>query len=267
MNFFDQFKKEHIIIAHRGFRSIRAENTIEAFKEAYKKSDMFEFDVQFTKDFKPIVMHDDSLLRTTNVKDIFKSKNSYLIKDFSLKEIQKLDNSSWFNDADPFKTIKNSKVSIATLNSIKNRKIAGLDEVLSFIREFNFPANLEIKDNDYFSYDKIADTISQAILTNDVVDICIVSSFNHNFLKYIKSHYPQIKIAALFEKKEPKNLYSYLKMLMVDAYHIDKSLVEKNKIEHLKSLNIYTNVYTINSKDLEMALFKDGVKGIFTDYL
>jgi len=47
MNFFNQFDKKNIIIAHRGNRSKYPENTIEAFRQAIGKSDMFEFDVQY----------------------------------------------------------------------------------------------------------------------------------------------------------------------------------------------------------------------------
>jgi len=267
MNFFDQFKKEHIIIAHRGYRSIRAENTMEAFRAALGKSDMFEFDVQFTKDFKPVVVHDDSLVRTTNVKEIFKHRSSYNVRDFDLKEIEKLDSSSWFEKADPYKTIKNHKVSIAVLNAINDKSVATLDEVLTFIKENNFPANLEIKDSTFWDNDAIAKTIAAKVVEYDIINLCIVSSFNHNYLKYIKTNYPQIKIAALFEKKDPNDIQNYLTNLKADAYHIDKTLAVEEKINKLKNIGIYTNVYTINSKDEEKKLFDMGIKGIFTDIL
>jgi len=37
LNFFDNFTKEHLIIAHRGYRSIRAENTLSAFEASLGK--------------------------------------------------------------------------------------------------------------------------------------------------------------------------------------------------------------------------------------
>ncbi|NPA74185.1 MAG: glycerophosphodiester phosphodiesterase [Epsilonproteobacteria bacterium] len=268
MNFFDRFDKEHIIIAHRGYRSIRAENTLDAFKEAIGKSDMFEFDVQYTKDFIPVVIHDDTLCRTTNAKSIFKDKVSpYYVKDFTLKEIKELDNSEWFLKSDPFGTIDTGEIDTDTLYSLPNSFISTLDTILEFIKDEDFPANLEIKDSKYFDSEKIAKDISHRMRSADILDSCIVSSFNHAYLKLLKKLDKDIKIAALFEKEERAELLKYLKELDVDAYHIDKSLVKKDKIKLLKDNGIYTNVYTINDSEEKKSLFNEGVKGIFTDKL
>jgi len=265
MNFFDQFEKEHIIIAHRGLRSIRAENTLEAFKVSIGKCDMFEFDVQYTKDFIPVVIHDDSLVRTTNAEDIFRDKKSFNVRDFTLEEIRELDNTSWFIQKDPFLSIKDKKVDKKEIESLHKQSISTLDEVLSFIKQSDFPANLEIKNSNFFDPKDISQDILKRVLRFEATALCIVSSFNHSYIEKMKKSEKSIKIAALFEKKDKKNLFSYLKELDVDAYHIDKSLAEKKKIEMLKGEGIYTNVYTINDKKEEALLFSKGVKGVFTD--
>ena len=54
------------IVAHRGYASKYSENTLEALNEAVKAgAKMVEFDVQFTKDLTPIMLHDDNFKRTT----------------------------------------------------------------------------------------------------------------------------------------------------------------------------------------------------------
>ena len=56
------------IVAHRGFASKYSENTLEALSEAVKiGATMVEFDVQFTKDLTPIMIHDDNFMRTTGL--------------------------------------------------------------------------------------------------------------------------------------------------------------------------------------------------------
>jgi glycerophosphoryl diester phosphodiesterase len=56
------------IVAHRGFASKYSENTLEALSEAVKiGATMVEFDVQFTKDLTPIMIHDDNFIRTTGL--------------------------------------------------------------------------------------------------------------------------------------------------------------------------------------------------------
>jgi hypothetical protein len=55
------------VCAHRGASKTHPENTLSAFKEAIRfGAQMIEFDVRMTKDSTLIVIHDDSLGRTTN---------------------------------------------------------------------------------------------------------------------------------------------------------------------------------------------------------
>ena len=56
-----------LIIAHRGYRARYPENTLVAFEAAMDAgADMIELDVLLTKDRKIVVIHDESLDRTTN---------------------------------------------------------------------------------------------------------------------------------------------------------------------------------------------------------
>ena len=65
-----------ILVAHRGFAGKFLENTLEALNETVKLGvTKVEFDVQFTKDLVPVMLHDTSLLRTTGVDDSIFSLN------------------------------------------------------------------------------------------------------------------------------------------------------------------------------------------------
>lgn len=56
------------VIGHRGAASYAAENTLESFREARRRGATWvETDVKLTADGVPILMHDDSLKRTTGV--------------------------------------------------------------------------------------------------------------------------------------------------------------------------------------------------------
>jgi len=90
-------------IAHRGARSLAPENTISAARKALEVgADGWELDVQMSRDKKMVVIHDESLVRTSNVKEIFPHREPWLVRDFTLKELQELDFGSWFNETDPF---------------------------------------------------------------------------------------------------------------------------------------------------------------------
>ena len=57
-----------IVIGHRGAAAYAPENTLDSFREARRRGAAWvEIDVKLTADGVPIVMHDDSLKRTTGV--------------------------------------------------------------------------------------------------------------------------------------------------------------------------------------------------------
>ncbi|MFF4228437.1 glycerophosphodiester phosphodiesterase [Streptomyces sp. NPDC001820] len=86
-----------LVIAHRGASAYAPENTFAAIDLA---ADMgfawVENDVQRTKDGELVVVHDDSLARTTDVEQRFPSRAPWKIKDFTAAEIATLDAGSWF---------------------------------------------------------------------------------------------------------------------------------------------------------------------------
>lgn len=71
-----------LVIAHRGASIESDENTLAAFQKAIELNvDMIEFDVRQSKDHTPIIIHDDTLQRTTN--------GVGLVSSYRLKEIKK----------------------------------------------------------------------------------------------------------------------------------------------------------------------------------
>jgi glycerophosphoryl diester phosphodiesterase len=56
------------VVGHRGAAAYAAENTLESFREAKRRgATWIELDVKVTRDGVPIIMHDESLARTTGV--------------------------------------------------------------------------------------------------------------------------------------------------------------------------------------------------------
>ncbi len=61
-----------IVIAHRGASAYAPENTLPAFRRAIDMgADFIEYDVQVTKDKQLVILHDQTLERTTNVEELF----------------------------------------------------------------------------------------------------------------------------------------------------------------------------------------------------
>ncbi|WP_413756691.1 glycerophosphodiester phosphodiesterase [Streptomyces sp. MMBL 11-3] len=86
------------IVAHRGASAQAPENTLAAVDRAARLGfSWVENDVQRTKDGKLVVIHDDSLARTTDVEQVFPGRSPWKVKDFTAAEIARLDAGSWFD--------------------------------------------------------------------------------------------------------------------------------------------------------------------------
>ena len=81
-----------IPIAHRGLLRHAPENTLPAFAACLELGIGFELDVRTTRDGHLVVLHDDSILRTTNGPD-------RSIRDLTLEEVRQLDAGGWFDQA------------------------------------------------------------------------------------------------------------------------------------------------------------------------
>jgi len=91
---------EPTVIAHRGASAYAPENTLASIdKAAALGFHWVENDVQRTKDGSLVVIHDDSLKRTTNVEQVFPGRAPWKVKDFTAAEIARLDAGSWFSPA------------------------------------------------------------------------------------------------------------------------------------------------------------------------
>jgi len=94
-------------IAHRGASGYAPEHTMAAYRLAIEQGvDFVEQDLGVTKDGVLVCLHDDTLERTTNVEEVFpdrattdarSNRKRWLINDFTLAELTRLDAGSWFD--------------------------------------------------------------------------------------------------------------------------------------------------------------------------
>ncbi len=97
------------LIAHRGASSYAPEHTAAAYRLAIAQGAHYvEQDLQVTKDGQLVCLHDLTLERTTNVKQLFPGRartasregrdlTGWHVTDFTLAEIKQLDAGSWFD--------------------------------------------------------------------------------------------------------------------------------------------------------------------------
>jgi len=79
-----------ILVAHRGLLRHAPENTLPAFATCLELGIGFELDIRTTKDGKLVVLHDDTLGRTTN-------GPNRSVREFTLAELKRFDAGRWFH--------------------------------------------------------------------------------------------------------------------------------------------------------------------------
>lgn len=85
------------VVAHRGASAYAPENTLAAVDKAAQLGIRWvENDVQRTRDGELVVLHDESLQRTTDVEEVFPDRSPWKVRDFTAAEIARLDAGSWF---------------------------------------------------------------------------------------------------------------------------------------------------------------------------
>jgi len=79
-----------ILVAHRGLLRHAPENTLPAFATCLELDIGFELDIRTTKDGKLVVLHDDTLERTTD-------GPNRSVREFTLAELKRFDAGRWFH--------------------------------------------------------------------------------------------------------------------------------------------------------------------------
>ncbi|KJR98469.1 MAG: hypothetical protein VR65_20865 [Desulfobulbaceae bacterium BRH_c16a] len=269
MTFFDNFKSSRLIAAHRGYRSKRPENTLSAFRASIGHCHFIELDLQMSNDYIPVVIHDSSLERTSNAKVKRHQFNLHSLKvsDWTLLQLKTLDFGAWFLDTDPFATLYNKKVAPEEVMRELPQTIMTLEEVLLHPALCKIPINIEIKDHKGRKQSKnVAETVIEVVNRTNSINRVLISSFNHDYLVIVKSFAPKISTAALAENSHPDELVDYLRSIEVAAYHPADEIVDRDIIRRLRAAGIGVNVYTVNCKERQNALFAMGATAVFTDY-
>ena len=91
-------KVRAVVAAHRGSPGLAPEETLASYRQALAEgAEVLEGDVQLTADGEMVLVHDDTLVRTTDVETVFPDRAPWRVGQFTLAEIKRLDAGSWFD--------------------------------------------------------------------------------------------------------------------------------------------------------------------------
>lgn len=261
-------------IAHRGYSGKFDENTMIAFKKAIEyKADGIETDVQLSKDNIPIIIHDETLDRTTNghgyVKDYtldelkrFITKSMPKVKALKENALGQLQYSKYNNilKLDEY-TVEETRY----FQSKNGEEIPTLRELLELVAGSNLKVlNLELK-NSIIPYSGLEEKVLSMIYEYSLQDKIIISSFNHLSLVRIRKLDKEIKLGALTDSTLA-NVPRYLQEISVECYHpFFPSILNKEYMKEIKDAGIIVNPYTVNEEEHMNMVIKANVNSIITN--
>jgi glycerophosphoryl diester phosphodiesterase len=180
-----------LIVAHRGDSFHAPENTLEAARRARAAgADAWELDVQLTRDGVPIVLHDASLVRTTNVVRRFagdpRGARGFLTAEFDVDEIRNLDAGSWFlhpgggpRTAIDFDTRSRLDEAESAGFASGAVRVPTLAEALRLTAELDWLVNVELKSFPSTRADLLDIVLDVIAATGAAASRVLISSFDH----------------------------------------------------------------------------------------
>ncbi len=229
-----------MVIAHRGFSGRYPENTLRSFREALNLPvDAIELDVRRTKDGVLIVIHDETVDRTTDGKG--------RVRDLTWSEIQKLDAGSW----------KGSEFA--------GERIPRLEEALELINGQKV-VFLEIKEPD--TTEQIVETLRQI----DALSWVKIGSFHSQAIATAKKLVPEISSSLIGGAKVGTSDEAFANFVK-EALHCGANSITVNypaltpeRVHYCHQRCLFVGTWTVNDAELAERMIAMGVDAIASDY-
>ena len=231
------------LIGHRGVKNLKPENTIESITTAFDLGlECVEIDVKVSKDNIPLLLHDDTLDRTTN--------GSGLVCDFKFDQINQLDAGYFFY---------NSKTDI---------KVPNLSSVLDLIKRKQKYLNIELKPNKNFEKLNVENTLK--VINTISYDKIYFSSFDLASCIILKETAPHLQCGFLnddFTKFNIDETIDICKKYNFFSCGINLNLVSNSVVNQFVENEVQVTVYADNNISEVQAqnLWSNKVTSIFID--
>jgi glycerophosphoryl diester phosphodiesterase len=228
-----------LVIAHRGASGTHPENTLVSFRRAVEVgADMIELDVQLTRDHQVVVVHDDTLDRTTDGAGPVAAR--------TLDEVRRLDAGRWFAPA------------------FAGERVPTLAEVLAAIP---IPINVELKAAtragapDGLEARVLADVEAAAAIGR-----VVFSSFETVRLERLRALSTPAALAVLQDRGSVAQAIHLAERVAARALHLRKDMATAGALALAAGAGLAVRVWTVNAP-AEFARLRDaGVEAVFTDF-
>lgn len=239
-----------MLIAHRGYSSHAPENTLSAFwlavQHGYRD---IEFDVQLSKDGVPVIIHDDTVDRTTD--------GQGKVADHTFAQLQKLDAGAWFS------------------MSYAGEHIPSLEEVLIALKG-KACLHIELKSDEPELPTKVAQLLSHTGWLKDALrqprfqatrrPRLVVSSFDREQLaRSIELLSPTIMHELLVVNASDESL-EWAARHKIRSYHPDGNLITPELVRKARKLGMHVGAWWWTRQEQDIRLVRrHGIRYAFVD--
>lgn len=228
-------------VAHRGSGALAPENTLAGFRLAVRLGfGAVEFDVMLTADGVPILIHDETLDRTTS--------GHGRVADLAWAAIADADAGIRFHQA------------------WAGEPVPRLAEALGLCAALDLAVNVEIKPaagHESLTGKTVADTVARLWPPQRPL---LLSSFSEAALAAAGTAAPALPRALLVENI-PVDWAERLQMLGCTALHARADALSPERVAELRAAGVPLAAYTVNSAALAERCFELGAAALFTDRL
>jgi glycerophosphoryl diester phosphodiesterase len=230
------------LIAHRGAGSLAPENTLAAIRTGHAHGfKAVEFDVALSADSVAVLMHDETVDRTTD--------GHGPLDHIDASALARLDAGSWHSAA------------------FKGEPVPTFKAAAALCVEFGLWANVEIKPVPGHEADtgRIAALLSREVWRGAPL-APLLSSFQPQALSAARESVPELPRALLFDAVPP-DWRAQLASLGCVALHCNGSTLQADTAAEIIATGYGLAVWTVNDLNEAARLFALGVDAIFTDRL
>lgn len=226
--------------AHRGASAIAPENTIAAFRAAAEAGAKWvELDVALSADGKLVVIHDDSVDRTSSGKGSLGA--------LTQAQIGALDAGAWFGDG------------------FAGERIPTLVETIAALGELGLSANVEIKQHAHHkSLDQLVRAVQADIAGRAAGTRIMISSFDAEALKAMHELEPELEMAMLWGMV-PEDWEQRLAAIPATTIHMHYKALSIGLLERMRERGIKVRAWTCNDPVQLVSFWDAGLTGVITD--
>lgn len=247
-----------LIIGHRGASAQAPENTLAAFTRALDDgADGLEFDVRLSRDHVPVVIHDETLRRTGLRDD--------RVAALSSDELCQADVGTWFNLSFPEQARA----------EYTRERLPTLAHVLQVAGQRSRALYVELK-IDQGAAQPTAKALATAVVgvvrRQGLMSRVIIESFTLEAIQAVKGIAPEIRTAALFERKMMRPFPSGRTMIQqalacgADEIALQHTLARSRTIDAAKRAGLRALVWTVDDTRWAAHAQTLGLCALITNY-